>query len=293
MLLDGCPLLDEVLLAVDELVVNALRHTKSGQPGGTFTVELTRWDGAVAVSVTDEGAPSEPVVTDAADDAESGRGLRTVSLMAVAGAGSATTGPAPSPPSSARPSARRREQPGPARVDHRASTVRDDRRHARRSVRPRPARRSERRRPRPAQCGVPAHRPDADAGDVRGADHRPHRPPVRTRPPWAPVCTACGINHCRTVRAVSDALAAYGLRSNPVDRAEAWRRADAWYARTAARPVPLSVESFDEGFIARPAQDAQGSVLIIDRDTGALTQWPPMDTDTLASEYHSYKRTTM
>lgn len=82
MLLDGCPLLDEVLLAVDELVVNALRHTKSGQPGGTFTVEITRWDGAVAVSVTDEGAPSEPCVTDAADDAESGRGLRTVSLMA-------------------------------------------------------------------------------------------------------------------------------------------------------------------------------------------------------------------
>ncbi|GAA1862805.1 ATP-binding protein [Actinomadura bangladeshensis] len=82
MLLDGCPLLDDVLLAVDELVVNALRHTKSGQPGGTFTVEITRWDGAVAVAVTDEGAPSEPVVTDAADDAESGRGLRTVSLMA-------------------------------------------------------------------------------------------------------------------------------------------------------------------------------------------------------------------
>lgn len=82
MLLDGCPLLDEVLLAVDELVVNALRHTKSGQPGGTFAVEITRWDAAVAVAVTDEGAPSEPAVTDAADDAESGRGLRTVSLLA-------------------------------------------------------------------------------------------------------------------------------------------------------------------------------------------------------------------
>ncbi|MFA1550439.1 ATP-binding protein [Actinomadura chokoriensis] len=81
-LLDGCPLLDEVLLTVDELVVNALRHTKSGQPGGTFVVEITRWDGAVAVAVTDEGAPSEPAVTDAAADAESGRGLRTVSLLA-------------------------------------------------------------------------------------------------------------------------------------------------------------------------------------------------------------------
>ncbi|TDD74232.1 ATP-binding protein [Actinomadura darangshiensis] len=81
-LLTGCPELDDVLLAVDELVVNALRHTKSGQTGGTFTVEITRWDGAVAVSVTDEGAPSEPTVADAEDDAESGRGVRTVSLMA-------------------------------------------------------------------------------------------------------------------------------------------------------------------------------------------------------------------
>lgn len=81
-LLDGCPLLDEVLLAVDELVVNTLRHTKSGQPGGAFTVEIVRWDGTVSVAVTDEGGPSEPVAADAAADDESGRGLRTVSLMA-------------------------------------------------------------------------------------------------------------------------------------------------------------------------------------------------------------------
>ncbi|TDC90945.1 ATP-binding protein [Actinomadura sp. 7K507] len=81
-LLAGCPLLDEMLLAVDELVVNSLRHTKSGQPGGAFTVEITRWDGAVAVAVSDQGAPSEPVVADAPDDAESGRGLLTVSLLA-------------------------------------------------------------------------------------------------------------------------------------------------------------------------------------------------------------------
>ncbi|MFS2295284.1 MAG: ATP-binding protein [Actinomadura sp.] len=81
-LLAGCPELDEVLLAVDELVANALRHTKSGQPGGTFTVEIARWDGVVAICVGDEGGPSEPAVTDADDDAESGRGLRTVSLLA-------------------------------------------------------------------------------------------------------------------------------------------------------------------------------------------------------------------
>ncbi|WP_433151948.1 ATP-binding protein [Actinomadura nitritigenes] len=82
MLLSGCPVLDDILLTVDELVVNALRHTRSGRPGGIFTVELAHWEGAVAVAVTDEGASSEPAVTDAADDVESGRGLRTVSLLA-------------------------------------------------------------------------------------------------------------------------------------------------------------------------------------------------------------------
>ncbi|MDL4820790.1 ATP-binding protein [Actinomadura opuntiae] len=82
MLLAGCPVLDDILLTVDELVVNALRHTKSGRPGGAFTVEIAHWDGAVTVAVTDEGAACEPTVTEAADDAESGRGLRTVSLIA-------------------------------------------------------------------------------------------------------------------------------------------------------------------------------------------------------------------
>jgi hypothetical protein len=38
-LLPDRPCLDEVLLAVDELVVNALRHTKSGQ-GGRFSVHV-------------------------------------------------------------------------------------------------------------------------------------------------------------------------------------------------------------------------------------------------------------
>ncbi|MEU9023332.1 ATP-binding protein [Actinomadura sp. NPDC048394] len=82
LLLPGCPVLDDILLTVDELVVNALRHTGSGRPGGIFTVEIARWGGSVAVAVTDEGAPSEPAVADAGDDAESGRGLRTVSLLA-------------------------------------------------------------------------------------------------------------------------------------------------------------------------------------------------------------------
>lgn len=104
------------------------------------------------------------------------------------------------------------------------------------------------------------------------------------------VCLACGLDRCRTVRNVSDVFAAYGLRTNPVDRAEAWRRADAWYDRTVGHPVLLSVESFDEGFIARPATLPSDNILVIDRHTGTLTEWPPLDTDTLAGKYHDYKR---
>ncbi|WP_235037319.1 ATP-binding protein [Actinomadura sp. K4S16] len=81
-LLAGFPYLDDVLLAADELVVNALRHTKSGQDGGSFAVEIVQDGGLVVVSVADQGGPGEPVALDAGELAESGRGLRTISLTA-------------------------------------------------------------------------------------------------------------------------------------------------------------------------------------------------------------------
>ncbi|KAB2339762.1 ATP-binding protein [Actinomadura rudentiformis] len=81
-LLDGCPYLDEVLLVAGELVVNAIRHTKSGQDGGTFTIEIMRGANGVAVSVADQGGPGEVVARDAEELDESGRGLRTVALTA-------------------------------------------------------------------------------------------------------------------------------------------------------------------------------------------------------------------
>jgi anti-sigma regulatory factor (Ser/Thr protein kinase) len=81
-LLVGCPYLDDVLLAADELVVNALRHTKSGQDGGSFTVEIVQGGGLVAVSVADQGGPGEPVPREPADTDQSGRGLRIVSATA-------------------------------------------------------------------------------------------------------------------------------------------------------------------------------------------------------------------
>ncbi|MEU6036042.1 ATP-binding protein [Actinomadura sp. NPDC047616] len=81
-LLDGCPYLDEVVLAVDEIVVNALRHTKSGQCGGTFTIEVLSTGNGVTVSVADQGGPGEPASREAAELDESGRGLCTVAHTA-------------------------------------------------------------------------------------------------------------------------------------------------------------------------------------------------------------------
>ncbi|WP_285497546.1 ATP-binding protein [Actinomadura sp. NBRC 104425] len=81
-LLAGCPVLDDVILAVDEIVVNALRHTKSGQCGGSFTVEVLSTGDRIAVSVADQGGPGEPAARDAGELDETGRGLRTVALTA-------------------------------------------------------------------------------------------------------------------------------------------------------------------------------------------------------------------
>jgi anti-sigma regulatory factor (Ser/Thr protein kinase) len=81
-LMPDCPVIDDLLLAADEFVVNALRHTKSGRSEGGFTVEVRRRPGQVLIAVTDQGGPTEPVATDVDDLAESGRGLRTVAALA-------------------------------------------------------------------------------------------------------------------------------------------------------------------------------------------------------------------
>ncbi|GAA4627216.1 hypothetical protein GCM10023196_038530 [Actinoallomurus vinaceus] len=68
--------------ALQALVANAIRHTRSGHAGGAFTVEACHWFAGVAVAVADQGGASEPVPGDADALAESGRGLRTVSALA-------------------------------------------------------------------------------------------------------------------------------------------------------------------------------------------------------------------
>jgi serine/threonine-protein kinase RsbW len=55
--LDGCPVADDTVLLVSELAANAVAHSASGQPGGTFTVRARIRDtGTVDAEVEDQGS---------------------------------------------------------------------------------------------------------------------------------------------------------------------------------------------------------------------------------------------
>jgi hypothetical protein len=81
-LLPPRPPRDDVTSVADELASNAIRHTRSGNDGGLFTVEITRHGPLVRVTVTDEGAPHGPALVDD-PDSEHGRGLVVVNALAV------------------------------------------------------------------------------------------------------------------------------------------------------------------------------------------------------------------
>jgi hypothetical protein len=56
-LLSGCPVADDVVLLMSELAANAVRHSRSGEDGGTFTVRVTEVSGrCVRGEVEDEGS---------------------------------------------------------------------------------------------------------------------------------------------------------------------------------------------------------------------------------------------
>jgi serine/threonine-protein kinase RsbW len=54
--LDGCPAASDVLLVASELAANAIVHSDSGRPGGTFTVRLHHGPGHIRAEVQDEGS---------------------------------------------------------------------------------------------------------------------------------------------------------------------------------------------------------------------------------------------
>ncbi|TDC70594.1 ATP-binding protein [Actinomadura sp. GC306] len=73
--------LDDILLVLDELAVNAVRHTRSGHDGGRLIVEISMDVAGVIVYVTDQGGPDEPHLRDITDLAEGGRGLLAVEAL--------------------------------------------------------------------------------------------------------------------------------------------------------------------------------------------------------------------
>jgi len=74
------PLTDDVVLCVSELAANAILHSRSGLPGGSFEVQVSRYpDDRLRVEVTDQGGPWAP---NPDDRAHHGRGLLVVSRLA-------------------------------------------------------------------------------------------------------------------------------------------------------------------------------------------------------------------
>ena len=80
------PLTDDLQLVVSELVTNAVRYAEP-----PVHVEIEAGDDAVTIAVVD-GSPGRPAAKDADRDAEGGRGLLLIDLLA------AETGVRPQPP---------------------------------------------------------------------------------------------------------------------------------------------------------------------------------------------------
>ncbi|MFI6662641.1 ATP-binding protein [Streptomyces sp. NPDC050523] len=82
-ILRGSPLAEDAELIVSELSANAILHTASGHERGSFYLAVAVSPQVIAVSVTDEGGTgTAPKVEHQDQDAEHGRGLGMVSVIA-------------------------------------------------------------------------------------------------------------------------------------------------------------------------------------------------------------------
>jgi anti-sigma regulatory factor (Ser/Thr protein kinase) len=76
---EGCPFADEFVLLASELSANAVVHSRSGQPGGAFTVRAEIRPGHCAwLEIEDQGGPW----IDREPSEERGRGLALVAYLA-------------------------------------------------------------------------------------------------------------------------------------------------------------------------------------------------------------------
>src|ERR1700691_828229 len=92
----GCPIADELVLLASELATNAIRHSKSGEPGSTFTVRAELRHGTCAwVEVEDQGGDDWNGHDGEGQDGEHGRGLAIVGAIAGDGNWGIETGDTP------------------------------------------------------------------------------------------------------------------------------------------------------------------------------------------------------
>ena len=78
-LLDGWPAAEDAALCLSELVTNAILHSRSGEPGGQFTVRVRLTGCDLRVEVGDRGGPW---AWTAYPDEQHGRGLQIVGSLA-------------------------------------------------------------------------------------------------------------------------------------------------------------------------------------------------------------------
>ncbi|PKT69815.1 hypothetical protein CW362_27865 [Streptomyces populi] len=82
-ILRDSPLAEDAELIVSELSANAILHTASGKESGSFHLALAVSSQVIALSVTDDGGTgSAPAIGHQDQEAEHGRGLGMVSVIA-------------------------------------------------------------------------------------------------------------------------------------------------------------------------------------------------------------------
>ena len=79
--LAGYPAADNAITALNELVTNAVQHSRSGLPGGSLEVRLTVTAASVLAEVVDDGPLGTPAVASREIFAERGRGLVLVEAL--------------------------------------------------------------------------------------------------------------------------------------------------------------------------------------------------------------------
>ena len=66
--MDGCPAADDLALLVSELSANAIAHSASGAPGGSFTVRVRHAHGShIDAEITDAGSYWDVDIASSAD----------------------------------------------------------------------------------------------------------------------------------------------------------------------------------------------------------------------------------